>query len=332
MPIVLLITAVSLVYASPARSAIPFRASDANVVVKVNAHGETGKTYYGSGVVIGRDEVVTNCHVIRKSRAITVSKGHLRYRVQQQHVDIKHDLCLLRTSGMGLPAAAVAPKGRALHLGDPVTVYGYPGGVGITFFNGSIEALYPYEDGRIIETTAAIGLGTSGGGVFDAKGKLIGIATFVPSRQRGRYYAVATDWLDALRRRPPQRVDRLEGLAFWELRESEQPFFLRSAHLVGTENWVSLEREAERWTATESSNPEAWHTLGLALRKLNKPESAVRALRKALSLNKKHAGAWYALGVIYAARGDETRLNQARTALAAINPQLAERLDAETPP
>ncbi|MEN8260474.1 MAG: trypsin-like peptidase domain-containing protein [Pseudomonadota bacterium] len=320
----------TLAAASAAGATILFNASNANVVVKISAHGDKGKIYYGSGVVIGPNEVVTNCHVTRNARAITVSKGYLRHRVRQQQADIKHDLCLLRTTGMSLPTATIAESASPLQLGEPVTVYGYPGGVGITFFNGSIEALYPYEGGRIIETTASIGLGTSGGGVFDATGRLIGIATFVPSRQRGRYYAVATDWFDALRKQPATEVARLEGLAFWEVAEKNQPFFLRSAHLAGTENWASLEREAKKWTSAEASNPEAWHALGLALQKLDKPESAIRALREALSLNEKHAAAWYALGMIYASLGDQEHLTQAKTALAILNPKLAARLNTET--
>ena len=43
-----------------------------------------GKLYAGSGVVVGKEEVLTNCHVVRRSQRITVMKGALRYPVDSQ--------------------------------------------------------------------------------------------------------------------------------------------------------------------------------------------------------------------------------------------------------
>ena len=62
-------------------------------VVKILAPAG-GKLYAGSGVVVGNEEVLTNCHVVRRSDRITVMKGALRYPVESQKVDIFRDLCL----------------------------------------------------------------------------------------------------------------------------------------------------------------------------------------------------------------------------------------------
>ena len=59
-----------------------------------------GKLYAGSGVVVGKEEVLTNCHVVRRSQRITVMKGALRYPVDSQKVDIFKDLCLLKAPGL----------------------------------------------------------------------------------------------------------------------------------------------------------------------------------------------------------------------------------------
>ena len=61
-----------------------------------------GKLYAGSGVVVGKEEVLTNCHVVRRSQRITVMKGALRYPVDSQKVDIFKDLCLLKAPGLDL--------------------------------------------------------------------------------------------------------------------------------------------------------------------------------------------------------------------------------------
>jgi len=52
-------------------------------VVKILAPAG-GKLYAGSGVVVGKEEVLTNCHVVRRSQRITVMKGALRYPVDSQ--------------------------------------------------------------------------------------------------------------------------------------------------------------------------------------------------------------------------------------------------------
>ena len=46
--------------------------------------------------MVGKEEVLTNCHVVRRSQRITVMKGALRYPVDSQKVDIFKDLCLLK--------------------------------------------------------------------------------------------------------------------------------------------------------------------------------------------------------------------------------------------
>ena len=68
-------------------------------VVKILAPAG-GKLYAGSGVVVGKEEVLTNCHVVRRSQRITVMKGALRYPVDSQKVDIFKDLCLLKAPGL----------------------------------------------------------------------------------------------------------------------------------------------------------------------------------------------------------------------------------------
>ena len=69
-------------------------------VVKILAPAG-GKLYAGSGVVVGKEEVLTNCHVVRRSQRITVMKGALRYPVDSQKVDIFKDLCLCLISERG---------------------------------------------------------------------------------------------------------------------------------------------------------------------------------------------------------------------------------------
>lgn len=194
-------------------------------VVMVRAQAGPGSVAYGSGVVVGKDQVVTNCHVTRPALKITVSKGPAQFAAIRQQADTHHDLCLLTTPGIPFPAARLGSSER-LRVGEPLYFYGYPRAIGIAFSQGTVRNLHPYEGGRVIETTANFTLGASGGGIFDGGGALVGLATFLAAGHAGGYYAVPSDWIEALGGRESRKIEPLRGLSFWE-DAAELPAFLK---------------------------------------------------------------------------------------------------------
>jgi S1-C subfamily serine protease len=194
-------------------------------VVQIRAYPGSGKTLFGSGVVVGPNRVVTNCHVTRTALKILVSKGPMPYPAVTQQADTRHDLCLLTTPGIPFPTANLG-KTDQLKVGQPLYFYGYPRGIGISFSEGKVEALYPFEGSRIIETSANFTLGASGGGIFAGDGKLVGLATFLSPGHANGYYAIPSDWISSLDAREARRIEPLQGLSFWE-DAAALPAFLR---------------------------------------------------------------------------------------------------------
>ncbi|MCP2871644.1 serine protease, partial [Salmonella enterica subsp. enterica serovar Typhimurium] len=76
-------------------------------VVQVRVANAAGKGFFGSGVVVAENEVVTNCHVTRQGVRVEVAKGALVFPVFGQKIDMANDLCLLRTGPMPLRTAAL---------------------------------------------------------------------------------------------------------------------------------------------------------------------------------------------------------------------------------
>ena len=296
-------------------------------VVKVQSYGERGKVFLGSGVIIAPNEVVTNCHVTKEARSVMIAKGGRRYRVQTQQADVPHDLCLLHADGLDLPPIRVGET-SALKTGDGVFFFGYPGGDGISFSRGAIAALYGYDGSRVIETTAGFGLGASGGGLFDAEGRLIGVTTFLPSRRGERFYAVPADWIGPLRRHPPAEVKPLAGSAFWEGAEDVQPYFLRIAARAQAGDWAAVRALAAAWTRAEPSNPQGWLALGRASRNAGARGAALDALKKSVALAPEDPEAWYCLGLAYAEAGESTETETIRRRLADLDRTLADKLKA----
>jgi S1-C subfamily serine protease len=184
-------------------------------VVQVRAYPGAGRMFFGSGVVVGPDQVVTNCHVTRGAIKIFVSKGPQLYPATAQRADVHRDLCLLTTPDIPFPAARLGTAEK-LAVGQPLYFYGYPRAIGITFSEGKVQGMHPFENGKIIETTADFTLGASGGGIFDDSGKLVGLATFLTAGHVGGYYAIPVDWVGGLKTRPPAPVEPVAGKAFWE--------------------------------------------------------------------------------------------------------------------
>jgi len=194
-------------------------------VVQIHAYPEGRQVFFGSGVVIAPNRVATNCHVTRYARAIVVTKGPIRYEAVAQQADPGHDLCLLEAPGISLPVATVGSAAR-LRVGETIYVYGYPLAIGMAFSQGRIEALHPFDDSLIIETSADFTSGASGGGIFDDSGQLIGLATFYPAGHTGHNFAIPADWITKLSTTTAKRIEPFGGSPFWEKTE-RMPAFLR---------------------------------------------------------------------------------------------------------
>lgn len=149
----------------------------------------------GSGVVIAPGKVATNCHVIAKLRQIHVQRENVIYIASVDVSDPSRDLCQLDVKNLTAPPVAIG-SARDLRVGQKVYALGNPRGLENTFSEGIVSALRG-PDGKepLVQTTAAIAAGSSGGGLFDTSGKLVGITTFQHSGTGNLNFAVPAEWL-----------------------------------------------------------------------------------------------------------------------------------------
>jgi len=131
----------------------------------------------GSAVVIGPDTLVTNCHVLRKGKRVEVTHAKVVSTATLELWDTVRDLCQLRAPGLNAPAVTLATE--PVVVGQTVYALGAPAGLELTLSAGLISALRRDDTERLtaIQTSAAISPGSSGGGLFDDQGRLIGITT-----------------------------------------------------------------------------------------------------------------------------------------------------------
>jgi hypothetical protein len=147
-------------------------------VLLVIDSGRNDRISYGSGFFIAPDVVVTNFHVIE--HAIS---GYARIVGQETQYEIiglvaadsSRDLVLLKLKGVrGRPLAL--GDSNALAIGDEVFAVGNPQGLEGTFSQGIISSLRRHGDQSLVQITAAISPGSSGGPVLNVRGEVIGVA------------------------------------------------------------------------------------------------------------------------------------------------------------
>ena len=155
----------------------------------------------GSGVIIRPNIVATNCHVI-DGGGIEVYKAHNRrtdesksYSATLRRRDEKNDFCLLDVAGLwGIPANV--RRYDTLRVGESVYGLGAPQGLDLSLSSGLVSQKRRDKNGvNYIQTDAAISPGSSGGGLFDRKGNLVGITTlkYVSDGVEGIGFAIPAD-------------------------------------------------------------------------------------------------------------------------------------------
>lgn len=295
-------------------------------ICKIEAFNSDGSVSIGSGIVVDRGVVATNCHVTRNAKTIEVVRGGRRINVEAQYSDVEHDLCLLYASHADdMPTVVLAPNKP--RVGDSVVAVGFIGGLGPRLTGGEINALYDYDGSTIIQSTTPFTSGASGGGLFDGNGNLVGVVTFKYRNGTSFHFSLPAAWIsNALKAGKSRPISPLAGVAFWERIRGAQPYFLRAAALEAEGNWTELASVAQQWSGAEADNASSWIMLGKAYHQLKKNALSISACRTAIRLNPELSVAWYNLGVAYVANGKAREAEQVRTVLITMDENLASKL------
>jgi serine protease Do len=256
-------------------------------VLMVEAPRVQGGYAVGSSVIVAPETVVTNCHVTRDAREISVLQGGLRFAADAQASDIERDLCLLRVPGLPAPAVPIG-RSATMHIGEPVAALGYSAGAGLQQSPGEVVELHRFDDARVIQSSAAFNSGASGGALFDGQGRLVGILTF---RLRGghlHYFAAPAEWIAALLASPPRVPFVAVGpaprtrRAFWQAPPDHLPRFLRAKSMQLDRRWLELETLTADWAREQPDDGEPWFLRGTALEQLGRRAEARQVLACAL--------------------------------------------------
>lgn len=150
----------------------------------------------GSAVVIGPGRLVTNCHVLARAQRVAVARDNVSYGATLEHPDPERDLCLLRVANFTAPAVTVAGA-EGMKTGARVYAIASPRGQDQTIADGLLTALKRGAAGEVsaLQVTVPMAAGGSGGGLFDARGRLVGITGSVARDGGNAHLAVPASWI-----------------------------------------------------------------------------------------------------------------------------------------
>jgi len=168
--------------------------SAAPTVVFISTSTSAGETRTGSGVIVSPDEVLTNCHVVDGAAAVEVT--FLDGKISQGAFSGRFgglDLCKIQVpTSNRRPAKPGSLKDT--QPGQVVYALGSPLGLKASISNGIVAAVREVEGIKLIQTTAPISPGSSGGGLFNRYGQLVGITTSTYTRGQNVNFAIPIEY------------------------------------------------------------------------------------------------------------------------------------------
>ena len=289
-------------------------------VVKVHVATKNGGHGVGTGVVVAKDMVATNCHVVANAVGVKITKFGDSFTPDAMRADWKHDVCVLRFQYLDMKPVELGDS-ENLKYEQGIFSIGFPGGPPKPITTpGKIKALYALDGSQVIRTDASFVMGASGSPVFDSDGKLVALSTVKSPGHSAYFYNVPVKWVKALLDTPELAALETASLKadvspFWDAPEEQRPFFMRVVLPYQNAKWDELEKVAAEWVRKEPKSEEAHFYLGVAFENLGKTDVAKNEFAEALKLHPQHVATLQELGLMANKAGNQLELSRLKVAM-----------------
>jgi len=168
------------------------------LLVMEDANGQT--LSLGSGFFVRGGEIASNLHVVEGA-----ARGYAKLVGQKTKYDIEgitgvdpeRDLVVLKTSAAGSPALSLGSS-DAIQVGESVYAVGNPQGLEGTFSQGIVSSIREIGTDKLLQITAPISPGSSGGPVLNGKGEVIGVSVATFRGGQNLNFAIPSSYLKEL--------------------------------------------------------------------------------------------------------------------------------------
>lgn len=172
---------------------------------------EKGNALIGTAVLIAPSQLITACHVVKGAIGITLTNAGQSVTVTQviRDPDSSRDMCLLRADALRNRSPVLVAPTAPIKIGQQVYAVASPRGLELTMTPGIVSSLRhePGSNVPLIQTSTPVTGGSSGGGIFDEQGHLLGVIRSVASHTESFAFSYPAEWIVQL----PQRYAREVG-------------------------------------------------------------------------------------------------------------------------
>jgi tetratricopeptide (TPR) repeat protein len=292
------------------------------VVVTLNEKGEP--ISQGSGFIVSPDgAVVTNYHVISNAKDIKVKVGDNVLDVEGFiHSDKGNDLVILKAKGENLPTVKLGDLEKA-HIGEKIYVISSPEGLENTISDGILSGIRDITpDKKILQITAPISPGSSGGPVFNNNGEVIGVATFLIKGAQNLNFAMPVNLIkDKIE---SKKVTAFKGTKIDDYKNTAEYWVTIGYHYF--ESGLYKEAIDANKQAIRIKPDSAWahFGLGIAYGKLKMYKEEIEAYKQFLKIEPDDEQAYFNLGIAYRELGMYREAIDANKQAIRIKPDYAE--------
>ncbi|MEK9825949.1 MAG: trypsin-like peptidase domain-containing protein [Methylotenera sp.] len=303
-------------------------------IVKIYTVTKSGGRGTGSGFVVADNLVATNCHVLTNATGISMSSRGESYAPVGLRADWRHDVCLLRFEYLQIKPAALAETDE-LHYGADTFSVGFSGGSPKPLTTvGKIKALYAFDDGYVIRTSASFLMGASGSPLLNEKGEVIGMNTFKSPGANGYFYNVPVKWIQAAMTLPETDKVVQTETPFWDMPLEQRPYWMQVVLPTQAGKWDDLLVVAKAWQQSAPKDPEANYYVGLAHQNLGLSEQSQEKIQMAktifeqvLKLQPEHTPSLLALAQMAQSKGNQPEFKSLSQQLSVLDEDAFETLN-----
>lgn len=187
-------------------------------IVQLSVVRTNGTEVFGSGIVVSADgKIVTNFHVVKNAASViaTLENGDKYDKVDVLDVDKRKDLVILAIRAHNLSFASLNYSDD-IKIGESVFTVSNPLGILTnSVSDGIISGIRQMDGYKLIQTTAPISQGSSGGALLNPEGKLIGVLVSTLTLGQNLNFAIPINYvremLGSTERRPISTLVTREG-------------------------------------------------------------------------------------------------------------------------
>ncbi len=301
-----------------------FKENNKAVVVVVTFDKEGNPLMQGSGFIVRPDgAIVTNYHVISNASDIKIKAGEKVLDVEGFiHTDKENDIVILKVKGKNLPTVKIGDIEK-VGIGEKVYVISSPEGLENTISDGILSGIRDITEIRkMLQITAPISSGSSGGAVFNKNGEVIGVATFLLKEAQNLNFAMPVNLLKG--KIDTKKIIAVKDSEIEDYEKKVEYLFNFGIAYVYSGKYKEAIEAFKQATRIRPDYVDVHNNLGVAYGKSGKYKEAIEAFKQAIRIRPDFAEAHYNLGIAYEKSGKHREAVKAYKQAIRIKPDFAE--------